>query len=127
MSSTTRSELSRHSVSPASPFNAISPSILFLGLNSVSNQCKVEVSAAPRSQIAAGELINRTSVRCESFGVVEVLVAPSGCRPTAAEMASVNSYSSPVEVLKFLDELLQTQSSSLGNQIRPPSEVTRDP
>ena len=60
MSSTTRSELSRQSACPSvSRFNAISP-IRFSSWvsSSVSNQCKVEVSAAPRSQILY-ELINR--------------------------------------------------------------------
>ena len=60
MSSTTRSEPSRDSACPrVSRFNAISP-IMFSSWvsSSVSNQCKVEVSAAPRSQILC-ELINR--------------------------------------------------------------------
>src|ERR1700747_2525137 len=67
MSSTTRSELSRDSACPSvSRFNAISP-IRFSSLvsSSVSNQCKVEVSAAPQSQILC---------ELKSFGVVEVFV-----------------------------------------------------
>src|ERR1700685_273629 len=114
MSSTTESELSRHSVCPSvARFNAIGPirySSFFS--NSVSNQHKVEVSATPRSQILC-ELINRNirsaASRSASFYIFIARQATVDRLPQQIGQREllVQTLSRVAQV--FHDELLQAQ------------------
>ena len=115
MSNTTRSELSRQSACPTvSRFNAISP-IRFSSWvsNSGSNQCKVEVSAAPRSQNPLRADQPEGRIGCQSFGVVEVFVACQAAVDRLPQQIGqrklfIQAVSRVAQV--FVDELLRTQS-----------------
>jgi len=122
MSNTTPRELSRHSGCPSvSRFNAISP-IRFSSLvsSSASIQCKVEVSAAPRSQIFCDTDQSERRVRCQSFDVIEVLAARQAAvdrlsRQIGHRKLFIQALSRFAQV--FLEELLPTQSPiQLANQ-----------
>src|ERR1022692_2080509 len=101
MSSTTRSELSRDSACPSvSRFNTISP-IRFSSLVSSSVPDPLRTDQSERR------------VRCESFGLVEVLVARQAAADRLPQQIGqrellVQALSRVAQV--FFDELLQTQS-----------------